>query len=132
MARVVGIGGIFFRSPDASSLGEWYKKHLGLPVGEDGSAMLPWRDAQSPENEHFTVWSPFPRDTKYFGPGDQTYMINYVVEDLDGLLEELRAQGVWIDENREDHPYGRFAWIKDSEGNRMELWEPPKADAQNG
>ena len=86
--------------------------------------MFSWRDANGDE-ERMTIWAPFPADTGYFGSTTAQYMVNYIVEDLDGLLEHLRAEGVWVDEKREDHEYGRFAWIQDPEGRRIELWEPP-------
>jgi len=126
MKRVTGIGGIFFKAKDPSALGAWYKDHLGLAVGPDGSANFEWREKDQPEATGMTVWSPFKEDTKYFEPSRSPFMINYRVDDLDALLAALRAEGVWIDEKREDAPYGRFAWIMDPEGNRIELWEPPK------
>jgi catechol 2,3-dioxygenase-like lactoylglutathione lyase family enzyme len=127
MKRVTGIGGVFFRARDVAALTAWYREHLGIESGPDGSAIFQWKDAKLPDEGGMTVWSAFAEDTKYFGPGNQPFMINYLVEDLDGLLAALRAEGVWIDDKREDHAYGRFAWIKDPEGNRVELWEPPKS-----
>ena len=124
MARIKGIGGIFFKAENPAQLADWYKKHLDVPVAEHGSAMFHWREHEAPDKEEATVWGPFPIDTDYFDPTNKPYMINYIVEDLDGLLEELRAAGVWIDERREEYAYGRFAWIQDPEGTRIELWEP--------
>ena len=95
---------------------------------EGAGAMFPWRRPEDPSSETFTSWAIFPRDTKYFGPSTASFMLNYQVEDLDALLEALRADGVTIDPKREDYDYGRFAWIIDPEGNRIELWEPPKKD----
>jgi predicted enzyme related to lactoylglutathione lyase len=127
MKRVTGLGGIFFKSDDPKKLCHWYEKHLGIQANADGSgAMFEWRDAEHSEIKGMTVWSIFPRDTKYFGPGAQSAMLNYRVDDLDALLEALTAEGVEIDPHREDYDYGRFAWIVDPEGNRIELWEPPK------
>ncbi|MGH9502477.1 MAG: VOC family protein [Terriglobales bacterium] len=127
MKRVTGIGGIFFKAADPEALYRWYEKHLGVPLAPDGSgAVFEWRDNHEPEQEGMTVWSIFPRDTKYFEPSSSPFMINYRVDDLDGLLQALSQEGVKIDSRREDHDYGRFAWIMDPDGNRIELWEPPK------
>jgi predicted enzyme related to lactoylglutathione lyase len=85
-----------------------------------------WRQADDPEKAGMTVWSIFPKDTKYFDPSRSSFMMNFIVEDLDGLLAALREEDVEVDPRREDYDYGRFAWIIDPEGNRIELWEPPK------
>jgi len=124
--RVVGLGGIFFKASNPEKMYEWYEKHLGIQGKPEAGAMFPWRRADDPTQESLTVWSIFPQHTKYFGAGAAPFMINYQVEDLDALLEALRAEGVTIDPKREDHEYGRFAWIMDPEGNKIELWEPPK------
>ncbi|MDP9025526.1 MAG: VOC family protein [Candidatus Eremiobacteraeota bacterium] len=129
MARIKGIGGVFFKAQNPRELSAWYKKHLDVPVGDDGTAMFAWRDAENAKEEHMTIWAPFPADTDYFEPTTSPFMVNYIVEDLDGVLEQLRAEGVWIDPKREDHDYGRFAWIRDPEGARIELWEPPAPSA---
>ena len=127
MKRVTGIGGIFFKSDNPERLYAWYENHLGIQRAPDGSsAAFEWRDAMDAEKKGMTVWSLFPRDTKYFGPGRSPFMINYRVDDLDALVEVLKKEGVEIDAHREDYDYGRFAWITDPEGNRLELWEPPK------
>jgi predicted enzyme related to lactoylglutathione lyase len=127
MARVTGIGGIFLRARDPKSLAAWYTQHLGIQLTEYGNATLLWTD-EIPATTGMTVWSLFPADTKYFGPGNnegtQQTMVNYRVDDLDALLTQLAAAGVPIDPNREDYDYGRFAWITDPEGNRIELWQP--------
>lgn len=122
MGRVVGLGGVFFKSRDPEQLYGWYEKHLGL-AKKDGGVMLHWRDAEN--REQMTIWALFPEKTKYFEPSKQPFMLNYIVEDLPGFLTELRAQGVTIDK-QEEHEYGKFAWIEDPEGNRIELWEPPR------
>jgi predicted enzyme related to lactoylglutathione lyase len=128
MKRVTGIGGVFFKADNPKAMYEWHEKHLGIVPEPDGSsALFHWRDAANPAQQGMTVWSAFPHDTKYFGPGPQTLMMNYIVDDLDGLLEALKAEGVTIDPKREDYDYGKFAWIIDPEGNRIELWEPPKS-----
>ena len=127
MQRVTGIGGIFFKAANPASLYDWYEKHLGIKQDAPGQgAAFHWRDASDPEKPGMTAWSIFPETTKYFDPSKSTFMINYRVENLDALLEVLRAEGVEIDPKREDHDYGRFAWITDPEGNKIELWEPPK------
>jgi predicted enzyme related to lactoylglutathione lyase len=124
MARVTGIGGVFLKAHDPTELAEWYAKHLGIQLADYGGATFLWSD-EIPAGSGMTTWSLFPGDTKYFGPGIQTAMINYRVDDLDQLLDQLQEAGVWIDPKREDHEYGRFAWIRDPEGNRIELWQPP-------
>ena len=124
--RVTGLGGVFFKADDPKTLTAWYARHLGLPRSEHGQVMFRWRDAASPDREGMTVWSAFKRDSDYFGAGPQQVMLNYRVADLDALLAVLREEGVSIDDRREDHEYGRFAWITDPEGNRVELWQPPE------
>lgn len=132
--RVTGIGGVFFKSADPKGLQTWYEEQLGLPKGADGYNVFPWRpvepsggtseDAGAPA---CTIWSPFPRDTTYFAPSAAPFMINYRVDDLDALLERLRAAGVTVDDKVDEYPYGRFGWVMDPEGNRIELWEPAEA-----
>jgi len=117
MKRVAGIGGVFFTAKDPEALNAWYVKHLGVPLGDHGTMF---------EDGGPVVWSTFPQDTPYFGPQNKPFMINYRVDDLDALLETLKTEGVWVDEHREDLEYGKFAWIADPEGNRIELWQPPK------
>jgi predicted enzyme related to lactoylglutathione lyase len=124
MARVTGIGGIFFKGQNPDELSAWYREHLDLEIDGDHVSTFRWREHDEPEREASTVWSIFPHDTTYFGPGNASFMINYRVADLDALLEQLRDKGVQIDERREDSEYGRFAWIVDPEGNRIELWQP--------
>ena len=125
--RVTGLGGIFFKAKNPAKLGSWYKKHLGLPVQEWGGCSFEWRDAKKPKKKGSTVWSPFAPDTKYFGKGKQGHMVNYRVADLKKVLAALKKERVWIDpKGIEASEYGQFAWIKDGEGNRIELWQPPK------
>lgn len=131
MKRVTGIGGIFFKSENPPQLYEWYEKHLGIQREPHGSASFHWRELQAadgtePGPEAQTVWSIFPQTTKYFGASKSSFMINYRVDNLDALLEDLKKSGIEIDPHREDGDYGRFAWITDPDGNRIELWEPPK------
>ncbi len=123
MARVTGIGGVFFKSRDPKALTAWYAEHLGIRLNDWGGAAFLWSD-EVPPTTGTTAWSIFPADTKHFGPGGQSAMINYRVDDLDGLLAKLEAAGVTIDPKREDASFGRFAWIVDPDGNRVELWQP--------
>ena len=120
MAKVTGVGGVFLRSADPKRLTAWYAEHLGFPVNEWGT-MFPWKD----QPEGMTIWSAFKEDSDYFGERTQQAMVNYRVDDLDALLEQLAAAGVWIDPKRQNEEYGKFAWIKDCDGNRVELWQAP-------
>lgn len=125
--RVTGLGGIFFKAKNPAKLGAWYKKHLGLPVQEWGGCSFEWRDAKRPKQKGTTVWSPFDPDTKYFGKGGQGHMVNYRVANLKSVLTLLKRERVWIDpKGIEKSEFGQFAWIKDGEGNRIELWQPPQ------
>jgi catechol 2,3-dioxygenase-like lactoylglutathione lyase family enzyme len=124
--RILGIGGVFFKSANRDQMREWYSKHLGLADKGHG-AMLPWRESEDPEKKHVTVWTVFPASTTYFDPGHAPFMINYIVDDLDALLDRLKEEGVKIDDKRMNESYGRFAWIYDSDGNKIELWQPPAA-----
>jgi predicted enzyme related to lactoylglutathione lyase len=122
--QIIGVGGIFFKSADQEKLRAWYQEHLGIRNSAEG-AMFPWLSRDDPAREHVTVWSIFPASSTYFDPSTAAFMINYIVDDIDALLAKLSAGGVRIDPKREDHDYGRFAWIYDPEGNKIELWEPP-------
>jgi predicted enzyme related to lactoylglutathione lyase len=125
MKRVTGIGGIFFKATDPNKLIGWYHDHLGLQPEEYGpSVNFKWRDQEDPSKSGMTVLSIFEKDTKYFGPKNSGFMMNFRVDDLDSVLEALASEGVEIDPRREDYDYGRFAWIVDPEGNRIELWQP--------
>ena len=124
MARVLGIGGIFFKSENPEALYAWYEKHLGIAGRPNVGAMFPWRRADDASQEEVTVWSIFPGSTKYFDPSKSPFMTNYIVDDLDALLDRLKQEGVKIDEKRMDESYGRFAWIYDLDGNKIELWQP--------
>jgi catechol 2,3-dioxygenase-like lactoylglutathione lyase family enzyme len=121
--RVLGIGGIFFKSANQEGMSEWYARHLGL-VDSGHGVMLPWREKDNPENERMTIWSIFPSDTGYFEPSPASFMVNYIVADLEALLARLAEEGVRIDPKRQDESYGRFAWIYDPDGNKIELWQP--------
>jgi catechol 2,3-dioxygenase-like lactoylglutathione lyase family enzyme len=121
--RILGIGGVFFKSANRDQMREWYSKHLGL-VDKGAGVNLPWREHDEPQKEHVTVWTVFPASTTYFDPGQAPFMINYIVDDLDALLDRLQQEGVKIDPKRMNESYGRFAWIYDSDGNKIELWQP--------
>jgi len=121
MARVTGLGGFFFKSPDPKALADWYAKHLGLPISDFGGAMF----TEDEKRPGFTLWSPFKDDTTYFRPSSKDFMINFRVEGLDALLDKLRSAGAQVDPQVQDYEYGRFGWFIDPDGNRVELWEPP-------
>ena len=126
MKRVTGIGGIFFKANDPDKLREWYRTHLGIEAEKEGGAMFKWSEVDTPGRELYTVWSPFPADTGYFAPSGKQFMVNFQVENLDELLAQLENEGVDDDPRLENYDYGKFAWIMDPEGNRIELWEPKK------
>jgi predicted enzyme related to lactoylglutathione lyase len=125
MKRVTGIGGIFIKAKDPQAMYAWYEKHLGIardPTAQSG--MFTWRDQDSGE-EGQTIWSLFKESSNYFDPSKSQVMINYRVADMDAVVDALKSEGIQI-LGREDYDYGRFAWIMDPEGNKIELWEPPK------
>src|SRR6476646_3638752 len=121
--RILGIGGVFFKSANRDQMRDWYSTHLGL-ADKGGGAMLPWREHDEPQKEHVTVWTVFPASTNYFDPSHAPFMVNYIVDDLDALLDRLKQEGVKIDAKRMNESYGRFAWIYDLDGNKIELWQP--------
>jgi predicted enzyme related to lactoylglutathione lyase len=123
MKRVTSIGGIFFKSKDPKKIKAWYSEHLGINTDEYGTS-FEWRQADGGERKGFTAWSPFKDDTKYFDPSEKEFMINYRVENIEWLVEELRKEGVTIVDNIEVYEYGKFVHIMDIEGNKIELWEP--------
>ena len=118
MAKAVGFGGVFVKARDPKQLAEWYSQHLGITNSGYGLSF------DGPESMGMTMFAHFPETTKYFGDGPQQCMLNFRVDDLDALLEQLAAAEVRIDPKRQDESYGRFAWIWDPEGNRVELWQP--------
>ncbi len=122
MKRVTGIGGIFFKSENPKALAEWYKRHLGLDVTDWGGAIFRWGGEGSEAG--VTVWSPFAKDTDYMQPGTASFMINFRVEDLDGLLSALREEGCRVLDKTETSEQGKFGWVMDPEGNKIELWQP--------
>src|SRR5271157_2983581 len=129
MKRVIGLGGIFFKAKDPKALYAWYRVHLGIESAADGSGAM-WRDADHPEFPGFNVFAIFPADTKYFEPSQSSFMINFRVENLDEVLKALREEGVDVDAEVQDYDYGKFGWVMDPEGNRIELWEPAKGNGQ--
>jgi catechol 2,3-dioxygenase-like lactoylglutathione lyase family enzyme len=127
MERVTGIGGIFFKARRPARLTSWYQEHLGLPATPCGvSVTFTWREGPGRGRKAETVWSPFPTTTDYFGSSRAPFMINYRVRNLDAMLAQLRQAKVKIEPVIEDSEFGRFAWVTDPEGNRVELWEPPR------
>lgn len=124
MRRVIGLGGIFIKSKNPKELQEWYKKHLGLPVEDYGGASLKWSNFQKKENDQYSVWSAFKETTTYLDPSKSSFMINFIVEDLTALLEVLKSEGVEIVGDPIDEDYGKFGWVMDPDGNKIELWQP--------
>ena len=119
--RVTGIGGIFFKSENPEKIKNWYKDHLGLPTNPYGCTFR-WKDEEG--KDAATQWSPFAEDTKHFEPSQKQFMMNYRVDNLEALLKVLKEEGVTIVGEMESHDYGKFGWILDPEGNKIELWEP--------
>ncbi|WP_274474771.1 VOC family protein [Mangrovimonas aestuarii] len=119
--RVTGLGGFFFKTENPDRIKAWYGKHLGLPVDDYGCSFW-WRDKDG--NDCSTQWSPFKEDTQYFKPSEKQFMMNFRVENLVELLETLKKEGVTIVGEIEEYDYGKFGWILDPEGNKIELWEP--------
>jgi predicted enzyme related to lactoylglutathione lyase len=123
-AKVTGIGGIFFKCHDPNKMKEWYKTNLGFDVKPWGTN-FEWREDADPTKKGSTAWSPFAETTKYFDPSTKEFMVNYRVDNLVALVEQLKNAGVIIVDNIEDSEYGKFVHIIDPEGNKVELWEPP-------
>lgn len=123
MKKVTGIGGVFFKCKDVSKINEWYKTHLGLDTNEYG-ANFQWKEIDDSSKKGSTQWSPFSETTKYFEPSTKDFMINYRVENLESLVEELKKEGVTILDTIETYDYGKFVHIMDVEGNKVQLWEP--------
>lgn len=124
MAKVTGIGGVFFKAKnDPAVLAAWYQEHLGIPLAPWGGAVLRWPDDHA-EDSGLTVWSVAKPDTQWFAPSESSFMINYRVDDMKGLLAQLNAAGVPTFKGPETHENGTFAWVIDPDGNKVELWEP--------
>ena len=131
MAKVTGVGGVFFKcNGDSAAVAAWYRKHLGMPLEEWGGAILKWPDDKA-EHRGLTVWHVADKNSEWFSPSASSFMINYRVDDLDELLAQLRAGGVDVVNGPESHENGKFAWIMDPDGNKVELWEPMLWDDKN-
>ena len=131
MAKVTGIGGVFLKCRgDSAALAAWYQTHLGLPLETWGGAILRWPDDKA-EDQGLTVWSLADKDSQWFSPSDSAFMINYRVDDMDALLAQLRAAGIEIVGGPESHENGKFAWIMDPDGTKVELWQPMRWDEKN-
>ncbi len=122
MKKVTGIGGVFFKSKDPKAINEWYKTHLGFDTTPYGTS-FEWKQLED-DKKGLTQWNAFPDATKYFEPSTKEFMINYRVENLEALVEELKKEGVTILDKMETYDYGKFIHILDPEGNKIELWEP--------
>lgn len=125
MKRVTGIGGVFLKAKDAVKLREWYQTHLGIEIDTWGGTAFRWRNPENPQGDGTTVWSIFEDSSSYFAPSTAGFMINYRVEDLHALIAILREEGCQVDEKVEESEYGKFGWVMDPEGNRIELWQAP-------
>ena len=123
MKKVTGIGGVFFKCKDPQKMTEWYQKHLGLTTNPYG-ATFEWYEGADSTKKGQTQWTPFPETTKYFEPSTKEFMINYRVENLEALVDELKKEGVTIVDTIETYDYGKFVHILDEEGNKVQLWEP--------
>jgi predicted enzyme related to lactoylglutathione lyase len=131
MAKVTGIGGVFFKTKsDAAALNAWYQKYLGIPIESFGGAVLEWPNDHA-EDQGLTVWQVADKESKWFGPSNSSFMINYRVDNLDEMLAQLHAGGVEVIGGPESHENGCFAWIMDPDGNKVELWEPKLWDEKN-
>lgn len=125
MKRVTGIGGIFFKAKDAPALQAWYRQHLGIDVQPWGGAAFDWTDDEGKPAGGTTAWSITSMESKLFAPSDSTFMVNYRVHDLHALIAALREEGCNVLDKIDDSEYGKFGWVIDPEGNKIELWQPP-------
>jgi len=131
MARVTGIGGVFFKTKaDHKALASWYQEHLGIVLEDFGGAVLNWQ-LDTSEDKGLTVWHVADRDSDWFSPSESTFMINYRVDDLEAMVKQLTAASIDILKGPEYHENGAFAWLLDPEGNKIELWEPKIWDEKN-
>ena len=122
--KITGIGGVFFKSKHPKELAAWYEKHLGLVPKPNAGVVFEWREKDRDSPKGKTAWAIFPDTSTYFEPTNASFMIDYRVDDLDGFCKKLEAEGIKI-EGRQAAEYGKFAWVRDLDGNRLELWEPP-------
>ncbi|KFE72224.1 VOC family protein [Hyalangium minutum] len=131
MAKITGIGGVFFKSrSDHKALSAWYQRHLGIALEEWGGAIIRWPEDKA-EDKGLTVWNVAEKDSRWFSPSESSFMINYRVDDLDALIRQLKEGGVEILKGPESHENGKFAWLMDPDGNKVELWEPMLWDEKN-
>ncbi|MGQ4659538.1 VOC family protein [Lysobacter sp. F6437] len=131
MAKVTGIGGVFLRCKgDSKALAAWYEQHLGIPLESWGGAVLKWPEDTASDGG-LTVWNLAEHDSTWFAPSESAFMINYRVDDLDGLLAQLQAAGIAVVDGPQSHENGKFAWVMDPDGNKVELWEPMAWDEKN-
>ena len=131
MAKITGIGGVFFKSTnDHKALAEWYNKHLGMPMESWGGTILKWTDDKA-DDGGLTVWNAAAKDTKWFAPSESNFMINYRIDNMDEIVAQLTSAGIEIIQGPESHENGKFAWIIDPDGNKVELWEPMAWDEKN-
>ena len=127
MKRVTGIGGVFFNAKDPAAMHAWYKDHLGIDVQPWGGASFDWTDEAGNPTSGTTAWLIGGIDSKQFAPSKSNFMVNYRVADLTALLKSLRDEGCHVLDKTDESEYGKFGWVMDPEGNRVELWEPPAA-----
>lgn len=120
--RILGIGGVFFKGKDRQKLMQWYNENLGLNVDEYGTS-FEFRNANNPDEKNYAAWSIFGNDTDYLNPSNKEFMINYRVENIEELMQELKLKGVQVVGEIEELEYGKFAWAMDPEGNKLEFWE---------
>ena len=126
MQHVRGVGGVFFKAVDPERLSKWYRDILGIPMEPFGGAFFRWSQLDASKGAG-TVFSPFKSDTEYFSPSEKPFMFNFVVDDLDAMLKQARDAGAVVDDKITEESYGKFGWIMDPEGNRIELWQPLEA-----
>ncbi len=132
MAKVTGIGGVFFKARgDRAELVEWYREILGMELADFGGSILFWGQDSAPDGG-ITVWHIAEADTDWFAPGNAAFMVNYRIDDMDGMVSQLQDAGVTILQGPESHENGRFLWILDPEGNKVELWEPAAVPDDHG
>ncbi len=122
--KVTGIGGIFFYSDDLNATKEWYSKNLGIEINDWGSSSFESRNLNNPDEINSLQWTPFKKEGEHFSPSKKEFMINYQVQNMDGLVEKLKANGVTILDDIATYDFGKFVHIMDAEGNKIELWEP--------
>ncbi|NHZ66972.1 VOC family protein [Massilia genomosp. 1] len=126
MKRVTGIGGVFFKSPDPPRLAEWYRVHLGFNIEQWGGVAFRWAGPDNPAGTGSTMWSAFKEDTQHFAPSPAAFMINYRVHDLHALMAALRDEGCQVSDQVDESEHGKFAWVIDPDGNKLELWQAPE------